>query len=151
MTNKEKLQEIFPNMIFTGTVMMYKPTEQVLASRINYSWLNAEYEDSNHIADASEKVEPTTKNNLGVDCIDRKEFIDWINTWDITPIIKRPLIRHVQGMPSVTPIRPKGHWTNDGYCSCCNQQTLPLDISGYASGYDSFCPNCGADMREVKE
>ncbi len=52
LTNKEKLQEIFPNMIFEGTVMMYKPTEQVLASRINYSWLNAEYE------------EPTTKNDL---------------------------------------------------------------------------------------
>lgn len=39
-----------------------------------------------------------------------------------------------------------GHWTDDGYCSCCNKQTLPLDISGYASGYDSFCPNCGAKM-----
>lgn len=45
MTNKEKLQEVFPNMIFIGTVMMYKPTEQVLASGINYNWLNAEYEE----------------------------------------------------------------------------------------------------------
>ena len=44
-----------------------------------------------------------------------------------------------------------GHWTDDGYCSCCNQQTLPLDESGYMSYYHSFCPNCGADMREVEE
>lgn len=28
------------------------------------------------------------ENDLGVDCIDRKEFIDWINVWDIIPIIK---------------------------------------------------------------
>ena len=42
--------------------------------------------------------EPTTKNDLGVDCIDRKKLIDWINIWDITPIIKKPLIRHIRGM-----------------------------------------------------
>ena len=55
----------------------------------------------------------------------------------------------IRVLPSVTLQAPNtGHWTDDGYCSCCNKQTLPLDISGYASGYDSFCPNCGAKMVE---
>ena len=49
----------------------------------------------------------TTKNDLGVDCIDRKKLIDWINIWDITPIIKNPLIRHIQGMSSVKPQEPR--------------------------------------------
>ena len=62
MTNREKLQEIFPNIVLTGTVMMYKPTEQILASGINYNWLNAEYEIPTN---------STTKNNLEVDVISR--------------------------------------------------------------------------------
>ena len=37
----------------------------------------------------------------------------------------------------VTPTRPKGHWI-DGKCSKC----------GEYSPYWSFCPCCGADMRE---
>lgn len=100
--------------------------------------------------------EPTTKENLGVGCIDRKEFIDWINTWDITPIIKNPLIRHIQALPSVTPIRPKGHWidTNNldvkykaiymcSNCRNCYTEMKPINMN--------FCPNCGADMREVED
>lgn len=52
----------------------------------------------------------------------------------------------IDGIDTLEQEPKKGHWTDDGYCSCCNKQTLPLDISGYASGYDSFCPNCGAKM-----
>jgi len=72
--------------------------------------------------------EPTTK-----DCLEVEQIVD--------EVVKKV-------MPL---IRPKGHWTDDGYCSCCNNQTLPLDVSGYASCYDSFCPNCGAEMSEVEE
>ena len=56
----------------------------------------------------------------------------------------------VEEMPSVTPIRPKGHWIgektlipNNEYghihqeCSCCGKFRI----------VDNFCPNCGADMR----
>ena len=83
-----------------------------------------------------EELEPTTKNDLGGENFSgdsaMQESIDAIRV-----------------LPSVTLQAPNtGHWTDDGYCSCCNKQTLPLDISGYASGYDSFCPNCGAKMVE---
>lgn len=66
----------------------------------NYHKVNQGLNKVNQDLNKSEK--PTSSD----DCIDRKEFIDWINVWDITPIIKRPLIRHVQGMPSVTPQEP---------------------------------------------
>ena len=65
-------------------------------------------------------------------------------------------------MPSVTPIRPKGHWICDGkgrsfadyHCSECG---LKLALCGQDikqrqdSGYSLFCGGCGADMREVEE
>lgn len=66
MTNKEKLQEIFPNIALIGTVMIYKPTEQILASGINYNWLSAEYEIP---------TDSTTKNNLEVDVISRADAL----------------------------------------------------------------------------
>lgn len=99
--------------------------------------------------------EPTTKNNLAVDCIDRKKLIDWINIWGITPIIKNPLLRHVQGMPSVTPIRPKGHWIVEkggsylGIRNACCSNCKDFYTNDWA--YMNYCPNCGADMREVEE
>lgn len=88
----------------------------------------------------------TTKNDLGVDCIDRKEFIDWINVWDITPIIKRPLIRHVQGMSSVTPVIhakwDKGYTFPDGaYWKCTNcGELIKVKVPMH------YCSNCGAKM-----
>lgn len=100
----------------------------------------------------AEYKEPTTKDNLVVDCIDRKKLIDWINIWGITPIIKNPLIRHIQGMSSVTPQEPrKGHWDiKDNMwwvCSACGCKTRM--IKKY--NVPNFCPACGADMREVEE
>lgn len=95
----------------------------------------------------------TTKNNLGVDCISRQAVIDlMIQKWGENfsgDSAMQESIDAIRVLPSVTLQAPNtGHWTDDGYCSCCNKQTLPLDISGYASGYDSFCPNCGAKMVE---
>lgn len=61
----------------------------------------------------------------------------------------------IRKLPSVTPIRPKGHWvmTHDylttayGYidyvkCSCCGEDSLEEQ---------NYCPNCGAKMEEVRE
>lgn len=55
-----------------------------------------------------------------------------------------------KGKPlSVTPIRPKGHWIEKphvygvAFCSECDFE-LRIDSTNY-------CPNCGADMREVEE
>ena len=43
MTNKEKLESVFPYIYIEGTVLINKQTEQVLATA-NYNWLSAEYE-----------------------------------------------------------------------------------------------------------
>ena len=107
-------------------------------------------------ADIVNFEEPTTKNDLGVDCISRQAVIDlMIQKWGENfsgDSAMQESIDAIRVLPSVTLQAPNtGHWTDDGYCSCCNKQTLPLDISGYASGYDSFCPNCGAKMVEPQE
>ena len=61
----------------------------------------------------------------------------------------------INKMPSVTPIRPNGNWIkihplqvdDEGayMCSCCKVGDWSL------KGTENFCPNCGADMREVEE
>lgn len=42
----------------------------------------------------------------------------------------------------------KGHWVSDGHghivCTACNNANVTIWKS-------SFCPNCGADMREMSE
>jgi len=117
------------------------------------------YEEHKLILELLEQ-EPTTKNDLAVDCISRQAVIDEMEK------------RHTEGdcitkgfiknMPSVTPIRPKGHWICDGkgrsfadyHCSECG---LKLALCGQDikqrqdSGYSLFCGGCGADMREVEE
>ena len=122
---------------------------------------------SSELEKNSQKLE---KNFGELDCIDRAELLKAMDTWDkfgyteTGCFVRKPkgdyvpyvhyedMVNCVKNMSSVTPQEPKtGHWTDDGYCSCCNKQTLPLDISGYASGYDSFCPNCGAKMVEPQE
>ena len=57
----------------------------------------------------------------------------------------------INSVPSITTVRPKGKWLGEKArrcmnleCSVCNQM-----IYGVLSPYN-FCPNCGADMREVE-
>lgn len=55
--------------------------------------------------------EPTTKNDLGVDAVNRKEFIDWLKNWTLGDAT--PLIDFVNSMPSVTPQEPTSEWEQD--------------------------------------
>lgn len=112
----------------------------------------------NQIIDWLEQ-EPTTENG-----IDRAELLKAMDTWDkfgyttqyrlerldkddksFVPYVKYDdMVKCVKGMPSVTPIRPKGHWIlRNSFlvpykCSECNYES---------ERYDNYCPNCGADMR----
>ena len=117
--------------------------------------------------------EPTTKNDLGVDCISRQAVIEFVckNTEEILkdtmPLEVKlsddylyeniaKIMRNPKVLPSVTPQEPrKGHWimTGDYFtgayesidyvkCSCCGEESLEEG---------NYCPNCGADMREVDE
>lgn len=40
-----------------------------------------------------------------------------------------------------------GRWNDDGSCSVCGH----CDWDFMESKYFRYCPNCGADMREVRE
>ena len=53
----------------------------------------------------------------------------------------------IEDMPTIQPERIKGHWVN-GRCDKCNAHApfWCMASTYYAS---NFCPNCGADMREV--
>ena len=112
--------------------------------------------------------EPTTKNDLGVDCISRDVVKNYIQAHiheiitesgedknKHTNRVLRSMIHGVNCMPSITPQEPKtGHWimTGDYYtgaygsidyveCSCCHEYSLEEG---------SYCPNCGAKMAETE-
>lgn len=111
----------------------------------------------------SQKLEnPTTTNDLGVDCVRRIEVIDYLckHCPDDGECFKDcDEIKHLRQMPSVTPQPRKAHWIKEKidamsqsfgfakyHCSNCSHI-----ISGISIKETNFCPNCGADMREVEE
>ena len=55
-------------------------------------------------------------------------------------------------LPSVLPKAKTGHWVHGEYCSECGCD-VPAYIIDWKWQKDmdaKFCPNCGADMREVE-
>ena len=113
--------------------------------------------------------EPTTKNDLGVDCIDRNSIKYYPGTGGYMYASKG----EIDKLPSVTPQEPKiGHWKlvqrgkNIDIC-CSNCKTVR--IKGYAYNYTidqldkenlmecfecadmRYCTNCGARMVEPQE
>ena len=82
------------------------------------------------------------------DTIDRKEVLDWLKnkrTYNRQEAEDIDNFYHfINNLPSITPIRPKGHWNMGMYagriCSACDYRILHCDIS------PNFCPNCGAKM-----
>lgn len=96
MTNGEKLMQAFPDLqIDMGKLEVYMWTTTHDAIDIPLDWWNAEYK------------EPTTKNDLGVDCISRKQAIDAFP--NLLPNIgynKQGITEILQELPSVTPQEP---------------------------------------------
>lgn len=104
------------------------------------------------------EYERTTKNDLGVDAVSRADVLKLMqDNWHTHngDYAMQESMDDIRALPSVTPIRPKGHWIADvdrwgdvvttvnGYkCDKCN---------AFNSDKDNYCPNCGADMREVVE
>lgn len=58
----------------------------------------------------------------------------------------------LDALPTVTPERPKGEWirVDNTKCKCSKCEVIHM-IAQYPSGHIDWCPNCGADMREVSE
>ena len=148
MTNGEKLDQIFPDGIcpFSQNWLKteYKNPNREITTGSIIDWNNC------HTSEQLESIS-TTKNDLGVDCISRQAVLDLINAdWKY-----EGLEIEINNLPTVTPIRPKGHWIpiyqGDeiiGYrCSECEfGNTFGKGTIGM-----NYCPNCGADMREVEE
>lgn len=100
--------------------------------------------------------DPTTKNNLGVDCVARQDVERFIEGFinEYTPEEELEFINleldGLKHLPPATPQEPKtGHW-NDipkytdiaWQCSECEHFTTLKH---------SYCPNCGARMVEPRE
>jgi hypothetical protein len=129
MTNAKKFQEIFKKF---ATEVWAFPEKDFL------TWLNEEYR------------ELTTKNDLGVDCISRADAIRVASGYCHPSNVAKELAK----LPSVTPQPRKGHWIvakgsylgmRNACCSNCKDfYTNDWNVMNY-------CPNCGADMREVEE
>lgn len=150
MTNGEKLQETFPNMRIT----VCKSYVQVMGENYEFNntypleWWNAEYQEPSSSEKPNKSGIPT-----GSDCVDRHS-VDLLTY----RYLREPTDNHVAfyedflDLPSVTPIRPKGHWidhSDEGYVECpkCGSATNCDDNIADLH----FCFSCGADMREVKE
>ena len=101
----------------------------------DWSWWNMEYK------------EPTTKNDLGIDCISRKVMRDLGATCIAYRNDKQELIpiASIDELPSVTPQEPKtGHWISRPHVygvTYCLECDFELKI-----GDTNYCPNCGARM-----
>ena len=148
MTNGEKFRKIFKEF---ATEVWAFPEKDFL------TWLNAEYR------------EQTTKNDLalihteGLDeeirCTMCTNYMKSDRGCDGACVVNKDMYKAVMDaiekriQPSVTPEEPrKGHWIYirnsevNGLkivkCSECGKRT-------YGSG--KYCPNCGADMREVEK
>lgn len=106
------------------------------------------------------------------DTISRQQTIDAINTWDkfgvdernriirwhegLEPYVRlRDVLIAIVNLPAAQPQRKKGRWVEvtDGTCiwKVCDQcGEKPLWNEWRTDRCESnFCPNCGADMREV--
>lgn len=104
------------------------------------------------------------------DCISRQAVLDAIENfasilWEkyYEPFPESTIMEMIQGLPSVTPTRPKGEWIEVGICNCharlkcsvCDRVIEPTFAFGEYSYEDviKFYPHChcGADMRGVSE
>jgi len=146
MTNGEKLKETFPNLdtsiVGDGDVIdVYNLG--TYCQTFDVEWWNAEYKES------------TTKNDLGVELIQKADALDCVNWgYSFSDIYKK-----INDLSSATPIRPKGHWFVDErpesdrevICSNCEQPVFKYHKLDF-DYRPKYCPNCGAKMEsEDKE
>lgn len=143
MTNGEMIQKVFNCEVCEpipedDIVHVIFPDKDDSAIGFNWSWWNMEYK------------EPTTKNDLGVDCISRADAIRVASGYCHPSNVAKELAK----LPSVTPQEPKtGHWTCDRAnvrCSSCGRGYKDFYGKARIANYN-YCPNCGAKMESEDE
>ena len=103
--------------------------------------------------------EPTTKNDLGVDLVSRADVLKLMqDNWHTHngDWAMQESMDDIRALPSVTPQEPrKGHWIVEKGGSYLGQRNACCSNCKdfYTNDWNvmNYCPNCGADMREVKE
>ena len=90
------------------------------------------------------------------DAVSRQAVLQIFNEWfaccDIADKKASPKNK-IKALPSVTPARKKWKWIIDGHhliCPRCEIHFCREDREGDELP-NNYCPNCGADMREVEE
>jgi len=165
MTNGEKLEQVFPDGIcpFSKKWLDCEYKKSSLSSALEKN--SEKLENVSPVIDwnnchTSEQLDSiaTTKNDLGVDCIDRAEVLKLMqDNWHTHngDWAMQESMDDIRALPVVTPIRPKGHWIPiyqgdeiiDYRCSECEfGNTFGKGTIGM-----NFCPRCGSDNREVVE
>jgi hypothetical protein len=154
MTNGEKIKEVFPNAEINYGLRGVVAVTFIHKTIFDLDWWNAEYEEPS----SSEKLNKSETPTSSYDCISRQAVEDAM--YDATRAMDLnygQIMDYIDNLPSVTPIRPKGHWiktelpSRDAHeCSECGNLAI-FDECRNEEMLTDFCPNCGAKMEEVKE
>lgn len=161
MTNGEKIQTILD---VDRDCTEVHGDNGTMTFTVTLDFWNAEYKEPNK---SEIPTGSATKNDLGVDCISRKQAIRELKEsaeHHANDSREEALLRRdrdiIKALPPVTPIRPKGHWitkiksdlrgdmwpTNPKCSECGGEPYYSNTIYNY-----KFCPYCGAKMEEVGE
>ena len=146
-------------LTFSKGTLKYNCKDYVVYKK---DWLRSHYgAEIDIMFGDSQYKEPTTKNDLGVDCISRQAVLELLedtnNGW---------IINEVSQLPSVTPQEPKtGHWIGHrehcenlgvvpsglGAYEWCSNCDCGIDVREWHRNKYNYCPNCGAKMVEPQE
>ena len=145
---KDEAIEILKGKIYPYN---YKKNKMIISN------VNEENEALDVVKDLCVKQVPSVNPQPCDDAVSRDALIakltELIKTSRSTIEIKAKLIPMIQGMPSVTPSRPRGHWIIYNYpghecvyCSNCKEEYYEDDLYMGGSDFPKYCPNCGAEM-----
>ena len=93
--------------------------------------------------------------SLGTDCISRQQAIDALEKWlhglfGITEADGTATIfKTIKQLPPIQPKRGKWKITNLGAVGAFDSCSECKRVVKHKAPFYNFCPNCGADMREV--
>ena len=101
------------------------------------------------------KLLSTNLASLGTDCISRQQAIDALEKWlhglfGITEADGTATIfKTIKQLPPIQPKRGKWKITNLGAVGAFDSCSECKRVVKHKAPFYNFCPNCGADMREV--